>query len=234
MNPFIEVKHVSKRYQIGEVNIDALSDVNFRIEEGEFVIILGASGAGKSTLLNILGGMDNATEGEVIVAGENITKYKDRQMTNYRREKVGFVFQFYNLISNLNAFENVEVAAETCKDHMNPSDVLERVGLSERAKNFPTQLSGGEQQRVAIARAIAKNPELLLCDEPTGALDYQTGKKVLSLLAEINQTYKKTVILITHNSLIAPIADKVIRVKSGKIEEVLVNEEKRKVEELEW
>ncbi len=234
MSSFIEVKNVSKRYQIGEVGIHALSEVNFTIEEGEFVIILGASGAGKSTLLNILGGMDTASEGEVVVGGENISKFKDRQLTNYRREKVGFVFQFYNLISNLNAYENVEFAAETCKDHLDPVDVLLRVGLEERAGNFPTQLSGGEQQRVAIARAVAKNPALLLCDEPTGALDYQTGKKVLSLLSEINQTYKKTVILITHNSLIAPIADKVIRVKSGRIEDIMLNETIKKVEELEW
>lgn len=234
MSTLIDMRHVSKRYKIGEVTIDALNDVNFTIEEGEFVIILGASGAGKTTILNILGGMDSATDGEVLVEGENIRRYNDKQLTRYRRDKVGFVFQFYNLISNLNAYENVEFAAEVRKDHLNPGEVLERVGLGERAKNFPTQLSGGEQQRVAIARAVAKNPLLLLCDEPTGALDYQTGKKVLALLAEINQTYHKTVILITHNSLIAPIADKVIRVRSGRIEEVVINDIKVDVEELEW
>lgn len=234
MSIFIEMKHVSKQYKIGEITIDALKDVNFTIHEGEFVIILGASGAGKTTLLNILGGMDSASDGEVLVGGENIRLYNDNQLTRFRRDKVGFVFQFYNLISNLNAFENVEFAAEVCKDHLDPADVLERVGLAERAKNFPTQLSGGEQQRVAIARAVAKNPLLLLCDEPTGALDYQTGKKVLALLAEINLMYQKTVILITHNSLIAPIADKVIRVKSGQIEDITVNSRKTRVEELEW
>lgn len=234
MSAFIELNHVFKRYQIGEVTIDALRDVNFTIEEGEFIIILGASGAGKTTLLNVLGGMDSASEGEVIVDGENIHCDNDHQLTRYRRDKVGFVFQFYNLISNLTAFENVEFAAEVCKNHLDPADVLAKVGLSERAKNFPTQLSGGEQQRVAIARAVAKNPLLLLCDEPTGALDYKTGKKVLSLLVEINGSYQKTVVLITHNSLIAPIADRVIQVKSGEIESITVNREKVKVEDLEW
>lgn len=234
MSAFIELNHVFKRYQIGEITIDALRDVSFTIEEGEFIIILGASGAGKTTLLNVLGGMDSASEGEVIVDGENIRCDNDHQLTRYRRDKVGFVFQFYNLISNLTAFENVEFAAEVCKDHLDPADVLAKVGLSERAKNFPTQLSGGEQQRVAIARAVAKNPLLLLCDEPTGALDYKTGKKVLSLLVEINRSYQKTVVLITHNSLIAPIADRVIQVKSGEIESIAVNREKAKVEDLEW
>ena len=234
MNPLISMKNVGKQYTIGEITIDALRDVSFTINEGEFVIILGASGAGKTTLLNILGGMDSATAGEVMVGGENIRQYNDSQLTRYRRDKIGFVFQFYNLISNLNAFENVEFAAEVCKHPLDPGEVLARVGLAERAQNFPPQLSGGEQQRIAIARAVAKNPLLLLCDEPTGALDYQTGKKVLSMLAEVNQSYQKTVVLITHNSLIAPIADKVIRVKSGQLESVEVNPNKTDVKELEW
>ncbi|OJU17713.1 MAG: macrolide ABC transporter ATP-binding protein [Clostridiales bacterium 43-6] len=234
MSSLIEMKNVSKQYKIGEITIDALKDVNFTIDEGEFVIILGASGAGKTTILNILGGMDSASEGEVLIDDVNIRSFNDNQLTRYRRDKVGFVFQFYNLISNLNAYENVEFAAEVCKNHLNPAEVLDRVGLKERAKNFPTQLSGGEQQRVAIARAVAKNPLLLLCDEPTGALDYNTGKNVLKLLAEINRVYNKTVVLITHNSLISPIADKVIRVKSGQIESITVNTQKAEVEGLEW
>ncbi|BCJ99124.1 ABC transporter ATP-binding protein [Anaerocolumna chitinilytica] len=234
MNQIISMKNVGKQYIIGEITIDALKDVSFTIDEGEFVIILGASGAGKTTLLNILGGMDSATSGNVMVGGENIRLYNDNQLTRYRRDKVGFVFQFYNLISNLNAFENVEFAAEVCKNHLDPREVLARVGLAERAQNFPPQLSGGEQQRVAIARAVAKNPLLLLCDEPTGALDYQTGKKVLSLLAEVNMTYHKTIVLITHNSLLSPIADKVIRVKSGQIESIEINPHRMDVKELEW
>lgn len=234
MSSLIEMKHVYKQYKVGDITIDALKDVSFTIDEGEFVIILGASGAGKTTLLNILGGMDNATSGEIVVGDENIQAYNDNQMTKYRRDKVGFIFQFYNLISNLTAFENVEFAAEVCKNHLDPAEILSRVGLAERARNFPTQLSGGEQQRVAIARAVAKNPLLLLCDEPTGALDYQTGKKVLALLAEVNKQYHKTIVLITHNSLISPIADKVIRVKSGQIESITVNSHKENVEELEW
>lgn len=234
MSSLIEMKNVSKQYKIGEITINALKDVNFTIDEGEFVIILGASGAGKTTILNILGGMDSASEGEVLIDDVNIRSFNDNQLTRYRRDKVGFVFQFYNLISNLNAYENVEFAAEVCKNHLDPAEVLERVGLEERAKNFPTQLSGGEQQRVAIARAVAKNPLLLLCDEPTGALDYNTGKNVLKLLAEINRVYNKTVVLITHNSLISPIADKVIRVKSGQIESITVNTQKAEVEGLEW
>jgi len=234
VSSLIEMKNVSKQYKIGEITINALKDVNFTIDEGEFVIILGASGAGKTTILNILGGMDSASEGEVLIDDVNIRSFNDNQLTRYRRDKVGFVFQFYNLISNLNAYENVEFAAEVCKNHLDPAEVLERVGLEERAKNFPTQLSGGEQQRVAIARAVAKNPLLLLCDEPTGALDYNTGKNVLKLLAEINRVYNKTVVLITHNSLISPIADKVIRVKSGQIESITVNTQKAEVEGLEW
>ncbi len=234
MNHIIEFKEVTKQYRIGEVTIDALSGVDFSVKEGEFVIILGASGAGKSTVLNILGGMDQASSGTILVGGEDISDYNDRKLTKYRREKIGFVFQFYNLVSNLTALENVEFAAEVCKEHLNPAEILEKVGLSNRTENFPSQLSGGEQQRVAIARAIAKNPMLLLCDEPTGALDYVTGKKVLALLQQVNREYKKTVILITHNSLIAPMADRVVHVKSGRIENVTINNSKMNVEELEW
>lgn len=234
MKKIIDFKDVTKTYKIGEIDIKALNGVSFDIYEGEFVVVLGASGAGKSTILNILGGMDSATGGRIIVNGEDIKNYNDRQLTKYRRENIGFVFQFYNLVSNLTALENVEFAAEVCKDHLDAKEIMFRVGLSERAKNFPTQLSGGEQQRVAIARAIAKNPLLLLCDEPTGALDYVTGKKVLQLLEEVNSEYNKTVVLITHNSLIAPMADKVIRVKSGEIESVTLNEKKVSVKELEW
>lgn len=234
MQEYVRFEDVRKIYNIGEVQIEALSGVDFTVDEGEFVVVLGASGAGKSTILNILGGMDHATSGLVMVGGQNISEYNDRQLTRYRREQVGFIFQFYNLISNLTALENVEFAADVCKDHLDPLTILERVGLAARKKNFPTQLSGGEQQRVAIARAIAKNPSMLLCDEPTGALDYVTGKNVLALLQEVNVEYKKTVLLITHNSLIAPMADKVIRVRSGKIESVVKNEYKADVRELEW
>ncbi len=230
----IEFKNVSKVYKLGEVEIPALNGVDFTVERGEFVVVLGASGAGKSTVLNILGGMDTATSGEVIVDGEDITKYKPKRLTLYRREKVGFVFQFYNLISNLNALENVEFAASVTDNHLDPAETLDRVGLSERAKNFPSQLSGGEQQRVAIARAVAKNPLLLLCDEPTGALDYKTGKMVLQLLEDVNRKYGKTVILITHNSAIAPMADKVIHVRSGKVESVDINAERVPIEQIEW
>ena len=197
-------------------------------------MVLGASGAGKSTILNILGGMDSATDGEAIVAGDDITKYTQKQLTLYRRKKVGFVFQFYNLISNLNALENVEFAASVTDDHLDPAETLAAVGLSERARNFPSQLSGGEQQRVAIARAVAKNPLLLLCDEPTGALDYKTGKMVLKLLENVNTDYKKTVVLITHNSAIAPMADKVIHVRSGRVEKIELNEKRVSVDDIEW
>ncbi len=230
----IEFKNVSKVYKMGEVEISALNGVDFSIEEGEFVVVLGASGAGKSTILNILGGMDSASGGEVIVAGDDITAYSQKQLTMYRREKVGFVFQFYNLITNLNALENVEFAASVTPNHLDPAKTLDDVGLTDRASNFPSQLSGGEQQRVAIARAVAKNPLLLLCDEPTGALDYKTGKMVLKLLENINEEYKKTVVLITHNSAIAPMADKIIHVKSGKVEAVDINDNRVSVDTIEW
>lgn len=230
----IEFKNVEKIYKLGEVEIPALSGVDFTIDEGEFVVVLGASGAGKSTILNILGGMDTATSGEVYVGGDDIVKYNRKQLTLYRREKVGFVFQFYNLITNLNALENVEFAASVAPNHLDPKETLDAVGLADRAYNFPSQLSGGEQQRVAIARAVAKNPLLLLCDEPTGALDYKTGKRVLKLLENVNEQYKKTVVLITHNSAIAPMADKVIHVRSGKVERIELNANRISVDDIEW
>lgn len=234
MKNLIEFHGVTKQYKIGDIIINALNGVDFVINEGEFVIILGASGAGKSTILNILGGMDKATSGNVLIGNKDITNFSDKEMTKYRRENVGFIFQFYNLITNLTAIENVDFAAEVCKNHLDPVEILDRVGLGERSRNFPSQLSGGEQQRVAIARAIAKNPMILLCDEPTGALDYVTGKKILTLLEEINKEYHQTVILVTHNSLIAPMADKIIHVKSGSVESVVINQTKTKIEELEW
>lgn len=234
MSKIVEFKNVGKKYIVGEVSINALDNVNFSINKGEFVVILGASGAGKTTILNILGGMDLASYGEVLVGGRSITKFNKKQLTKYRREDIGFVFQFYNLIPNLTALENVEFATSVCKNFLDAKDMLEKVGLSKRINNFPTQLSGGEQQRVAIARAIAKNPLLLLCDEPTGALDYETGKRVLKLLHEINKTLNKTVVLITHNSLIAPMADKIIHVKNGTVENVEINTQKISVEEIEW
>ena len=233
-NKLIEFINVSKEYVMGEVTIKAVDDVSFSIEEGELVVILGASGAGKTTILNILGGMDKVSNGNIWVGGENITGYNDKKLTNYRRDNVGFVFQFYNLITNLNALENVEFAADVCKNHLDAKDILIKIGLGDRFKNFPAQLSGGEQQRVAIARAVAKNPLLLLCDEPTGALDYVTGKSVLKLLCDINREYKKTVIIITHNIALAAMADKVIKVKSGKINEVVINKKKTPIEEIEW
>ncbi|WP_028562369.1 ABC transporter ATP-binding protein [Paenibacillus pinihumi] len=234
MKNLIEFKNVSKQYTIGEIHIKALDGVEFSIAEGEFVVILGASGAGKSTILNILGGMDTATSGQVFVGDQELTSLDEKKLTQYRGGKVGFVFQFYNLISNLNALENVEFATEICKNHLNAKDILHQVGLADRIKNFPSQLSGGEQQRVAIARAVAKNPLLLLCDEPTGALDYVTGKSVLKLLQDLNRETGKCVVLVTHNSAIAPMADKIIKVKSGKIESVTMNEVKQSVEGIEW
>ncbi|MET3938375.1 putative ABC transport system ATP-binding protein [Paenibacillus sp. PvP094] len=234
MKTFIEFRKVTKEYQVGEVRIKALDGAEFSISEGEFVVILGASGAGKSTILNILGGMDTATSGQVTVGDQDIATWDEKKLTTYRGEKVGFVFQFYNLIPNLNALENVEFATEVGKNQLNAADILHQVGLKHRMKSFPSQLSGGEQQRVAIARAVAKNPLLLLCDEPTGALDYVTGKSVLKLLQDVNRQMKKCVVLVTHNTAIAPMADKIIRVKSGKIESVTINDNKQSVESIEW
>lgn len=228
----IEFIGVTKSYHVGEVEIQALKGVDFTIEEGEFVVILGASGAGKSTILNLLGGMDNVSTGKIMVNGENIATYNDRRMTSYRRDNIGFVFQFYNLISNLTALENVEFASAVCKNPMNAQEVLTRVGLQHRSGNFPTQLSGGEQQRVAIARAIAKNPLLLLCDEPTGALDDVTGKSVLNLLDDLNRDLNKTIVLITHNAQIAEMANKVIHVRNGSIDHVYTNPIRKLVAEI--
>ena len=231
---FIEFKNVEKNYVMGEVTIKALNNTNFKIEKGELVVIVGPSGAGKTTTLNILGGMDTASGGEVIVDGKRIDKLKNKELIKYRREDIGFVFQFYNLVQNLTAIENVELATQICKDSLDPKEVLEKVGLKDRMKNFPSQLSGGEQQRVAIARAIAKNPKLLLCDEPTGALDYNTGKSILKLLQDTCRKEKMTVIIITHNSAIAPMADKVIYFKNGTAEKIKVNENPMEIEKIEW
>ena len=231
---FIEFKDVCKTYQMGEVEIHALQDTSFEIEKGELVCILGPSGAGKTTCLNILGGMDTATSGRLVVDGVDITGLKGKDLIRYRRNDIGFVFQFYNLVQNLTAVENVELAVQMCKDHLNPEAVMEKVGLGERLLNFPSQLSGGEQQRVAIARAIAKNPKLLLCDEPTGALDYKTGKQILALLEETSRKGKMTVVIITHNSAIAGIADKVIHFKNGTVERIDRNENPVPVERIEW
>lgn len=234
MSNFVEFRNVKKTYDMGEVVIKAVDDVSFSIDKGEFVIVLGASGAGKTTILNLLGGMDDATEGQIFVDGNEISKYNKKMLTKYRREDIGFVFQFYNLIQNLNALENVELAVEICKNPLSPVEVLKNVGLKDRLSNFPSQLSGGEQQRVSIARAIAKNPKLLLCDEPTGALDYNTGKSILKLLSDTAKKYNMTVIVITHNSAIAPIADKIITVRSGKIESVKKNDNPVDIESIEW
>ena len=232
---FIEFQHVKKIYgSKNEVEIRALDDASFSVEKGELAVILGASGAGKTTALNILGGMDSATEGEVIVDGRYVNEYKAKDLVTYRRNDVGFVFQFYNLVPNLTALENVELAVQICKDSLDPATVLGKVGLAERTSNFPAQLSGGEQQRVAIARAIAKNPKLLLCDEPTGALDYNTGKQILQLLQDTCRKEHMTVIIITHNSALAPMADRVIRFRSGKVTEITKNDHPIPVEKIEW
>lgn len=232
--PYIEFKHVHKQYQMGEIVINALEDTNFQIEEGELVVIVGPSGAGKTTTLNILGGMDTATSGEVWVDGKEVTKLKNKELIQYRREDIGFVFQFYNLVQNLTAIENVELATQICKDSLDPQEVMKKVGLADRMKNFPSQLSGGEQQRVAIARAIAKHPKLLLCDEPTGALDYKTGKQILQLLQDMARKEKMTVLIITHNGALAPMADKVIHFKNGTAQSSELNEHPIPVEEIEW
>ncbi|QAT41230.1 ABC transporter ATP-binding protein [Clostridium sp. JN-9] len=234
MKSFIELKNVKKNYTMGEVTIKAVDDISFSIDKGEFVVILGASGAGKTTILNLLGGMDQVSGGSIFVDGNEISSYNKKMLTKYRREDIGFVFQFYNLVQNLNALENVELAVEICKNPMDPVEVLKDVGLENRIQNFPCQLSGGEQQRVSIARALAKNPKLLLCDEPTGALDYNTGKSILKLLADTSKVYNMTVIVITHNSAIAPIADTVITVKSGKVEDIKKNDDPVPIESIEW
>ena len=231
---FVRMSDVTKVYKMGEVEIHAVDGVDFSIKKGEFVIVVGPSGAGKTTVLNILGGMDTVTRGEVFVDGENIAKYSPRRLTGYRRDDIGFVFQFYNLVPNLTAKENVELALQICKNPLDAKTVLEEVGLGARLDNFPAQLSGGEQQRVSIARALAKNPKLLLCDEPTGALYYQTGKAILKLLQDMCREKGMTVIVITHNSALAPMADRVIRIKNGKVSQMYENETPLPVEEIEW
>ena len=234
MDAFIELKNVVKSYTMGDVTIYANNGVNFKVNKGEFTVIVGASGAGKTTILNMLGGMDTPTSGTIVVDGHNIATYDDKQLTDYRRDDIGFVFQFYNLVQNLTALENVELASQISKDPLNSVDILERVGLGDRKDNFPAQLSGGEQQRVAIARAIAKNPKLLLCDEPTGALDYQTGKSILGLLRSMCDNYGMTVIVITHNSALTPMADQVIHLKNGKVERQEYNEHPESIDNIEW
>ena len=231
---YVKLEGVSKIYGSKEVKIVAVDEISFQIDKGEFVVIVGPSGAGKTTVLNILGGMDKATSGKVLVDGRDIAKYSNRQLTAYRREEIGFVFQFYNLVPNLTALENVELALQICKNPLDAKTVLEEVGLKDRLTNFPAQLSGGEQQRVSIARALAKNPKLLLCDEPTGALDYQTGKAILKLLQDMCRERGMTVIVITHNSALTPMADRVIKIKNGKVSNMTLNEHPTPVEEIEW
>lgn len=234
MSDYIEFRDVKKVYKMGEVNIEALSGVDFTVNKGEFVVVAGASGAGKSTILNILGGMDSPTSGQIIVDNNEINKYSNKELITYRRYDIGFVFQFYNLVQNLTARENVELATQICKDPLDIDEVMEAVGLGHRKNNFPAQLSGGEQQRVAIARALAKNPKLLLCDEPTGALDYNTGKSILKLLQDTCRKMKMTVIIITHNLALTPMGDKVIKVKNGRISSITINENPTPVERIEW
>lgn len=230
----IEVSNLSKIYQMGELPFKALKNIDLYINDGEFAVILGPSGSGKSTLLNSLGGMDKPTTGEIIVRGKDISGYNNKLLTEYRRDEIGFVFQFYNLLSDLTVKENVELAVEICKNPMNIDEILNNLGLGDKKNNFPSQLSGGEQQRVSIARAVAKNPAILLCDEPTGALDYETGIKILKVLTEINKKFRKTVIVITHNSSIGRIADRIIYLKSGEIIDVIENNSPKSVDELEW
>lgn len=231
---YIEFRDVKKTYHVGEVDIHALAGASFQVEKGEFIVVAGASGAGKSTILNILGGMDTCTSGEILVDGKRIDSLNERQLTDYRRFDIGFVFQFYNLVQNLTALENVELAAQICREPLDAATVLEEVGLKDRMANFPAQLSGGEQQRVAIARALAKNPKLLLCDEPTGALDYNTGKAVLKLLQDTCRQKGKTVVVITHNQALTAMADRIITVKSGTVRSMVKNEHIVNVEEIEW
>jgi len=231
---FIEVEQVVKTYQMGEVKLNACDGINFKIEDGELVVIVGASGAGKTTLLNILGGMDTLTSGTIKVGDVDISKYNEKQLINYRRHEIGFVFQFYNLIQNLTAKENVELATQIVKGALDATDVLRQVGLEGRVDYFPSQLSGGEQQRVAIARALAKNPKLLLCDEPTGALDYVTGKQILKLLQELCQQSGKCVVLITHNSALTAMANRVIKLKSGRVDSIIINDNPLNVDDIEW
>ena len=234
MSKYIEFRNVKKIYKMGEVNIEALSGVDFTVDKGEFVVVAGASGAGKSTILNILGGMDSPTSGEIIVDNNKINKYSNKELITYRRYDIGFVFQFYNLVQNLTARENVELATQICKNPLDVDEVMDAVSLGDRKNNFPAQLSGGEQQRVAIARALAKNPKILLCDEPTGALDYNTGKSILKLLQDTCRSMNMTVIIITHNLALTPMGDKVIKVKNGKISSITINENPIPVERIEW
>ena len=234
MDTFVKLENITKIYHMGEVEIRAVDGIDFSIQKGEFVVIVGPSGAGKTTVLNILGGMDTASGGRITVDGQDITKYSERQLTGYRRDDIGFVFQFYNLIPNLTALENVEMALQICRNPLDARAVLKEVGLEERMDNFPAQLSGGEQQRVSIARALAKNPKLLLCDEPTGALDYNTGKAILKLLQEMCREKGMTVIVITHNSALAPMADRLINIKNGKVSSMKVNENPISIDEIEW
>lgn len=234
MDAYVKLEHVTKIYRMGEVEIHAVDGIDFEIMKGEFVVIVGPSGAGKTTVLNILGGMDSASSGRVLVDGADIARYSQKRLTSYRRNDIGFVFQFYNLVQNLTALENVELAMQICKNPLNAESVLKEVGLGMRMKNFPAQLSGGEQQRVSIARALAKNPKLLLCDEPTGALDYQTGKSILKLLQDMCRERGMTVVVITHNSAIAPMADRVIRIKNGQVADLHMNESPMSVEDIEW
>lgn len=234
MDEFVKLQNITKIYKMGEVEIRAADGISFYVRKGEFVVIVGPSGAGKTTVLNILGGMDTATEGTLLVDGQNITEYTGRQLTGYRREDIGFVFQFYNLVPNLTALENVELALQICRDPLHARKVLEEVGLGDRLNNFPAQLSGGEQQRVSIARALAKNPKLLLCDEPTGALDYNTGKSILKLLQNMCRERGMTVIVITHNQAIAPMADRLIHIKNGRVSRMETNERPMSIDEIEW
>lgn len=231
---YIELKEVDKIYQMGEVKLKALDKATFEIEKGELVVILGQSGSGKSTCLNIIGGMDTVTSGNVIIEGKDITRFKEKQLINFRRNDIGFVFQFYNLVQNLTALENIELGTQVCKNPLDAKETLKRVGLEDRIDNFPSQMSGGQQQRVSIARAIAKKPKILLCDEPTGALDYQTGKQVLELLEETCRKDKITTIIITHNEAIAPMADRIIKFRNGSVEDIIINNNPINIKNIEW